>query len=203
MPFLLLIAGCGAIAPVSDGDLSKVLGIVAQAQSASEQWVSSIKRQQEETKKQLTQLAEEAKKQSTEDERKRQQAAREKLEADLTRYNRAEALYIDASAAFNRYVISLRVALVTAADIRTSPELKVALDDARKRALEFVSYAREITPMPPLEPFGADAVKILGIPLSDIAKTLWDAYMAANKERRDQILKLLEQLHWKSWAEIK
>lgn len=177
--YLVVAWGCTPVlSPIADGDLSKALRIAAELQSASEQWVQSLKRRQMELLKEPQKNAE-----------------------LLLKFNKAEALYIEAAAAFNGWITGLQVAIVGGFEIQKSDEFKQTLEQARTKARNFLSDASELIPAPSnVVLFGGLLEEILK---ADFLLKLLQEVTKLDNERRDKISTLLDKLKWKNWADLK
>lgn len=119
--------------------------------------------------------------------------------ASTTMEHRAiEVLYDDAKAAFDVWIERLRFDLALDNDIATSEHYAKSLHETAKKSDVLIAFAIK-----------ASATSLAAVPMSTLETLsgagikIWREYKAASKERRDEILKILGQLKWKHFKNLK
>lgn len=118
-------------------------------------------------------------------------------------YQKVNALYIDAKAAFDGWIVQLKIGLTAGGNINDSDAYKNALQKASEKADAFFKYVTAL--------YEKD-VKIKATPaiiaailpsLTDAGIKIWQEYTRAEEVRRKEIKKELDNLKWQSFEEIK
>ena len=117
---------------------------------------------------------------------------KQKFKPDSDKLKRGLKLYVDARAAIDRWISSMRLALINgrSPEESLSPSIR---KEATEAAQAFFKYAQDAL----LHPRGKLEVLIgLGTTLADAASHAWDAYQHSEELRKKQLLDELEGLRW-------
>jgi hypothetical protein len=126
---------------------------------------------------------------------------------DTALYVRGIQLYADAKADFDAMIAELKFDLTTGQDPAKSAVFTGALQGAADRRIAFTSFvSSEVVeklqgPKPGL-PDVVTAVPELVKAITEAGLSIWKTFHDASKERRDAILSEIDQLQWKSFAEL-
>jgi len=126
---------------------------------------------------------------------------------DTAVYVRGIQLYADAKADFDAMIAELKFDLTAGQDPAHSAVFTGALQGAAKKRIAFTSFvSREVVDKlqgaKPGLPSVLDAVPELVKSITDAGLSIWKAFHDASKEGRDTILSEVDQLQWKSFAEL-
>ena len=117
---------------------------------------------------------------------------------DTEQYNKAYNLYINAKAGFDGWIGELTYNVTKGVDISSSDKYKEALTKATEQAETFVKYAEALYP-----PSWTKSLQITILPsLIDAGINIWKEYRAAQKERREEIKKELDNLRLRDFLDI-
>lgn len=119
---------------------------------------------------------------------------------DSKEYQKTNALYIDAKAAFDGWIDRLQFDLTADMDLNNSDSYKKALEEASEKGNAFVRYATELY-QPSTTKSLPFIVEVLPS-LSDAGIRVWQEYRKAKEEQRKEIKKILDNLKWKAFDEI-
>jgi hypothetical protein len=127
--------------------------------------------------------------------------------SDTARYVRGIQLYAEAKADFDALVAELKLNLTTGQDPSHSAVFTGSLQQAAEKRIAFTSFVSheivdKIKGARPGLPDVITAVPELVKTISEAGLAIWKAFHDANKERRDAILSEVDQLRWKSFADL-
>jgi hypothetical protein len=127
--------------------------------------------------------------------------------SDTALYLRGIALYADAKAEFDALIAELKFDLTTGQDPAHSAVFTSALQGAAEKRIAFTSFvSREVVDKlsgaKPGLPDVIGAVPELVKTITDSGLTIWKAFHDAGKERRATILSEVDQLQWRSFADL-
>jgi hypothetical protein len=127
--------------------------------------------------------------------------------SDAARYVRGIQLYAEAKADFDALVAELKFDLTTGQDPLHSAVFNGSLQPAAEKRIAFTSFVSreivdQITGARPGLPEVITAVPDLVKSISEAGLAIWKAFHDASKERRDAILSEVDQLRWKSFADL-
>ena len=114
-------------------------------------------------------------------------------------YNQAFAYYIEAKAAVDAWIVSLKTDLILSGNINKSESYNRLLDEAARKSHNFIQYSEKLYTVPrgKLSTF-ATILK----DFTEIVTTIWEQFKKANEAKREEIRAVLEDLRWKSFDEI-
>jgi hypothetical protein len=126
---------------------------------------------------------------------------------DTALYVRGIQLYADAKADFDAMIAELKFDLTTGQDPAKSTVFTGALLGAAEKRIAFTSFVSsevvdKLQGAKPGLPDVVTAVPELVKTITDGGLSIWKAFHDASKERRDAILSEVDQLQWKSFAEL-
>jgi hypothetical protein len=127
--------------------------------------------------------------------------------ADTAKYVRGIQLYADAKAEFDGLIAELRFELQSGSDLGASTKFAEVLKGAAEKRIAFTSYVttevvEKLQSGKPGLPDVLQVVPDLVKALTDAGLAIWKAFHDAGNEQRELILKELEQLQWKSFADL-
>jgi hypothetical protein len=127
--------------------------------------------------------------------------------SDKAIYVRGIQLYADAKADFDALIAELKFDLTTGQDPANSAVFTGALQGAAQKRIAFTSFvSREVVEKvkgaKPGLPGVIEAVPELVKAIADSGLSIWKAFHDAGKERRDAILSEVDQLRWRSFADL-
>jgi hypothetical protein len=127
--------------------------------------------------------------------------------SDTARYVRGIQLYAEAKADFDALVAELKFDLTTGQDPLHSAVFTGSLQPAAEKRITFTSFVSheivdKIPGARPGLPEVITAVPDLVKSISEAGLAIWKAFHDAGKERRDAILSEVDQLRWKSFADL-
>jgi hypothetical protein len=113
-------------------------------------------------------------------------------------YYKGKIMYTAARSAFDGWIEALSYA-IDEGNIGSSG-YKSSLEDAEKKSKDFIDYAEGllIGEHKGLE----DIVKNIVAPLKDVGFGIWNEYKNAKKEKKESLIKRLENLKWKPETDI-
>lgn len=122
-------------------------------------------------------------------------------------YVRGIQLYADAKADFDGLISQLRFDLIDGNDPTKSAKFAGALEAAAKSRIAFTNFVSDdvVGKTEGAKPGLIDVAKVvpeLVTAITDAGLKIWNAYHDAGKERRDAILNEIDQLRWKSFADL-
>jgi hypothetical protein len=127
--------------------------------------------------------------------------------SDTALYVHGIQLYADAKAEFDAMIAELKFDLTTGQDPTNSAVFTGALQGAAQKRIAFTSFvSREVVDKlsgaKPGLPDVIEAVPKLVTAITDSGMSIWKAFHDASKERRDAILSEVDQLQWRSFADL-
>jgi hypothetical protein len=127
--------------------------------------------------------------------------------SDTALYVHGIQLYADAKAEFDAMIAELKFDLTTGQDPANSAVFTGALQGAAQKRTAFTSFvSREVVDKlsgaKPGLPDVIVAVPELVKAITDSGMSIWKAFHDASKERRDAILSEVDQLQWRSFADL-
>jgi hypothetical protein len=127
--------------------------------------------------------------------------------SDTALYVHGIQLYADAKAEFDAMIAELKFDLTTGQDPANSAVFTGALQKAAQKRIAFTSFvSREVVDKlsgaKPGLPDVIEAAPELIKAITDSGLSIWKAFHDASKERRDAILSEVDQLQWRSFADL-
>jgi hypothetical protein len=127
--------------------------------------------------------------------------------ADTATYVHGIQLYADAKAEFDAMIAELKFNLTTGQDPARSAVMTGALQGAAEKRVAFTTFvSREVVAKVegarPGLPDVISAIPQLLKAITDAGLSIWKAFHDASKERRDAILAEVDQLQWRSFADL-
>lgn len=127
--------------------------------------------------------------------------------ADTATYVRGIQLYADAKAEFDGLIAELRFELQSGSDLAASTKFADVLKGAAEKRIAFTSFVTtevvdKLQGTKPGLPEVLEAVPELVKAITDAGLAIWKAFDDAGNDQRELILKELEQLQWKSFADL-
>jgi len=127
--------------------------------------------------------------------------------SDTALYVHGIQLYADAKAEFDAMIAELKFDLTTGQDPANSAVFTGALQGAAQKRIAFTSFvSREVVDKLSGAKVGLpdviEAVPKLVTAITDSGMSIWKAFHDASKERRDAILSEVDQLQWRSFADL-
>jgi hypothetical protein len=127
--------------------------------------------------------------------------------SDTALYVHGIQLYADAKAEFDAMIAELKFDLTTGQDPANSTVFTGALQGAAQKRIAFTSFvSREVVDKlsrtKPGLPDVIEALPELVNAITDSGMSIWKAFHDASKERRDAILSEVDQLQWRSFADL-
>lgn len=126
-----------------------------------------------------------------------------KWTSNTEQYNKGAELYTEAQGAFNGWIEQLKFDLVAGTNIETSGQYKESLSDSLKKSDAFHNYVLELQGKTGTKVFGPAGFvydTITGV--SDAAIKVWKEFRTAKKERREELIRLLDSYKWRPFREI-
>lgn len=100
-------------------------------------------------------------------------------------------------AAFDGWIVQIQVGLRAGNDIEKSDQYQESLDEAAEKTQIFINYVEMLTTS------RSKSIVSLVLPaLIEGVTNIVEGYRETEKERREEIIKDLDQLKWKSFDEI-
>ena len=126
---------------------------------------------------------------------------------DKAVYLRGIQLYADAKADFDAMIAELKFDLTTGQDPANSAVFTGALQGAAQKRIAFTSFvSREVVDKvkgaKPGLPGLIEAAPELVKAITESGLSIWKAFRDSGKERRDAILSEVDQLRWRSFADL-
>ena len=127
--------------------------------------------------------------------------------SDTALYVHGIQLYADAKAEFDAMIAELKFDLTTGQDPANSTVFTGALQEAAQKRIAFTSFvSREVVDKlsgtKPGLPDVIEALPELVKAITDSGMSIWKAFHDASKERRHAILSEVDQLRWRSFADL-
>lgn len=116
---------------------------------------------------------------------------------DTKEYKKGEALYVEAQAAFDGWIEQIKFDLRAGNDIEKSDQYKKSLKEAAEKSQIFINYVEVLTTK------GGELIPLVLNALINAGREIYDEYRREKERRREEIIKNLDQLKWKSFDEIK
>lgn len=126
---------------------------------------------------------------------------------DVAAYVRGIQLYADAKAEFDGLIAELRFDLTTGQDPARSTKFANALQAAATKRIAFTDFVSQsvVAKLQGTRPGLPDVIKLvpdLVKAITEAGLSIWKAFHDAGKERRDAILSDVDQLKWRSVADL-
>jgi hypothetical protein len=127
--------------------------------------------------------------------------------ADAATYVRGIQLYANAKADFDGLIAELKFELQAGSDLGASTKFAEVLKGAAEKRVAFTSFVSDevvdkLQGARPGLPEVIQAVPDLVKAITDAGLAIWKEFHDAGGEQRDAILNELEQLEWRSFAEL-
>jgi hypothetical protein len=127
--------------------------------------------------------------------------------SDIALYLRGIELYADAKAEFDGMIAELKLDLTQGQDPAQSAVFTGALQGAARKRIAFTSFVShevvdKLSGAKPGLPEVIAAAPELVKAITDSALSIWKAFHDASKERRDAIISEVDQLRWRSFADL-
>jgi hypothetical protein len=127
--------------------------------------------------------------------------------SDTAKYVKGILLYADAKADFDGLVAELRFELSNGSDLKASTKFTEVLEAAAKKRIAFTSFVPNevVDKLPGSRPGLPDVIQVvpdLVKAITDSGLAIWKAFQSSDDQRRKAILNDLEQLQWRSFADL-